>query len=491
VYVIVKPQTREQLIELCRNKPEQAADLLIALIAANNDMEARIQKLEERLNQNSHNSNSPPSSDGYKRINRPVRTKSNRSRGGQTGHLGTTLKMVGTPDEIVNHTVSACGRCGRSLRREKMISYQRRQILDIPDPSLQVTEHQCETKICRDCGSTTTASFPDGITKSIQYGKNLKSFAMYLRHYQLIPSHRLREAMRDLFGCLISEGTFFDWDHDLYNALEQHEKGVKEQLKLAPVIHVDETGLFCEQKLNWLHGTSTPELTHYHIHAKRGTAAMNDIGILPEYHGVAVHDFWKPYLTYDCKHALCNAHLIRELDFIAETTQFLWASQIKNLLLHIHETVQKANLSGTPEQQRFKTLNAPALRSFKRRYNTLVSDALRSTPCQRSLPHKRGRTKQSKARNLAERLSDHRQAVLAFMHDFQVPFTNNQAERDIRMMKVKQKISGTFRSRYGAEIFCRVRGYLSTSRKNGFSAFDALSCAFNGNPFVPKIIYAE
>lgn len=454
-------------------------------------MEVRVQKLEERLNQNSRNSNSPPSSDGYKRVNRPVRPKSDRPRGGQVGHRGTTLKMVDTPDDIVNHAVSACGRCGRSLRREKTFSYQRRQVLDIPDPCLEVTEHRCETKVCPACGSTTTASFPDGITKSVQYGKNLKSFAMYLRHYQLIPSHRLREAMRDLFGCLISEGTFFGWDHDLYNALEQYEKGVKEQLKRAPVIHVDETGLFCEQKLNWLHGTSTPDMTHYYIHEKRGTAAMNALGILPEYHGVAVHDFWKPYLTYDCKHALCNAHLIRELDFIVETTRQHpsgtpdWASQIKNLLLHIHETVQNT------KQQRLKTLNAPALRCFERRYDTLVSDALRSTPCQRSSPHKRGRTKQSKARNLAQRLRDQKQAVLAFMHDFQVPFTNNQAERDIRMMKVKQKISGTFRSRHGAEIFCRVRGYLSTSRKNNFSAFDALSCAFNANPLVPKIIYAE
>lgn len=477
--------TREELIELCRTDPEQAVEMMVSLEAAIKLLEERIQQLEEQLKQNSHNSHKPPSSDGLKRVPQTVRPKSNRPSGGQKGHRGTTLKMVDTPDHIVTHTVGACRRCGRSLQRIKARSYRRRQVFDIPVPRLEVTEHRCAVKQCPRCGTTTTASFPAGITKAAEYGKNLKSFAMYLQQHQLLPSDRLQETLRELFGCSLSEGTLFNWEHQLHNLLEMPEQEIKEQISQAPVIHTDETGMYCEATLHWLHAASTEQLTYYALHPKRGTAALNAIGILPEFDGVAVHDFWKPYLSYDCQHALCNAHLIRELEFFSQTTRQRWPEKFKELFYQMHHAVENA------KERALKMLKAQTLRGFERRYDDLLAMAFRSNPRQRGSPHRRGRKKQSKARNLLERLRDYRASVLAFLYDFRVPFTNNQVERDIRMMKVKQKISGTFRSRHGADAFCRVRGYLSTARKNGLSAFDALLRAFDETPFIPKTSYAE
>lgn len=481
----IKTRTREELIEFCRTEPEQTADLILTLKGAVDLLERRIQTFEEQLKQNSQNSHKPPSSDGYKRNTQTTRPKSDRPSGGQQGHQGTTLKMVDIPDHTITHRVTACRGCGGSLRHIDSTSYQRRQVFDIPDPRVEATEHQCETKRCPRCGITTTAEFPETVTKAAQYGKNLKSFALYLKQHQLLPSDRLQEAMRDLFGCSLSEGTFFNWDNELHATLEHHEQRVKEQLHQAPVVHTDETGLLCEQQLHWLHVTSTSKLSYYQRHPKRGTKAMDAIGILPEYDGIAVHDFWKPYFSYPCNHSLCNAHLLRELEFASETTRQRWPKQFQTLLRHMLKSVEKA------KEQALPSLDPRTVDYYERRYTMLLSKALRANPRQRGSPHKRGRIKQTKVRNLVERLRDYRASVVMFFHNFSVPFTNNQAERDIRMMKVKLKISGTFRSQRGADIFCRVRGYLSTARKNGLSAFEALVRAFDGNPFVPIINYAE
>lgn len=476
---------RETLIELCRTNPEQAADFILTLQRAIETLEERIQKLEEQLNQDSHNSHKPPSSDGLKRVPPRVRPKSDRPRGGQNGHPGSNLKMVDTPHHVVTHTVDKCRRCGRSLKRSRPKSYLRRQVFDIPAPQLEVTEHRCAVKQCTHCGTNTAASFPIGVTKAAQYGNNLKSFALYLKQHQLLPSDRLQETLRELFGCSVSEGTFFNWEEELHKSLKEPEQEIKEQIVRSPVIHTDETGMFCEAKLHWLHAASTERLTSYALHPKRGKAGMNAMGILPEFGGVAVHDFWKPYFSYDCNHALCNAHLIRELEFLSETTRQRWPEKFKELFYRMHHAVEKA------KEEALTMLNPRTLRSIERRYDQLLATALRSNPRQRGSPHRRGRKKQSKARNLLERLRDYRAEVLAFLYDFRVPLTNNQVERDIRMMKVKQKISGTFRSAQGAAIFCRARGYLSTARKNGLSAFEALSRAFDRVPFIPKANYAE
>jgi transposase len=478
-------RTREELLELWRRDPEAVVKSFESLLSKIEALEERIRQLEAQLKQDSHNSHKPPSSDGLKRITKSARPKSNRSPGAQPGHEGTTLKMVARPDRVVRHQVVECRSCGRSLKRIQAQSYRRRQVFDIPEPRMEVTEHECEVKECPRCGTTTTASFPAEVTKAAQYGKTIKSIGTYLMQYQLLPSERTQAALADLFGCSVAEGTLFNWAKELHSNVEEPERKIKEQVAQAPVIHTDETGLFCEQKLQWLHVVSTPELTYYRVHPKRGKKAMDAIGILPDFTGKAIHDSWKPYFTYDCEHGLCNGHLIRELSFAYEQDQQRWAKKFSKLLLRIDRKVEDARC------QNKASLPSRTLRHFEHQYERLLAHGLRSNPRQRGSPHRRGRKKQTKTRNLLERLQKYRPAVLAFMYDFRVPFTNNQAERDLRMTKVKQKISGTFRSQRGAEIFCRIRGYISTARKNGISAFDAVSRAFTGDPFIPVVNYAE
>lgn len=481
----ITTRTREEFIELCRSNPEKAVEILESLANTVALLEERIKRLEEQLKQDSHNSHKPPSSDGLKRTTKSVRSKSGRSPGAQPGHEGTTLKMVSKPNHVVKHAVTACGGCGRSLRGVKSRSHHRRQVFDIPTPRLEVTEHQREIKECPHCGTITTAPFPAGVTKASQYGKNIKSIATYLMQYQLLPSERTQAALSDLFGCSVAEGTLFRWAEQLHTILEAPEQTIKEQLLSAPVLHTDETGLSCQGKLHWLHVNSTAHLTHYGVHPKRGTEAMNAIGILPHFRGRAIHDSWKPYFSYDCAHSVCNAHILRELTFAHEEDYQRWAKDLKQLLLRIERSVE------TARQRHRQCLSARSRRHFQRQYDRLLALAWRQNPRQRGSPHRRGRKKQTKTRNLIERLCNYRAAVLAFMYDFRVPFTNNQAERDLRMVKVKQKISGTFRSARGAEIFCRIRGYISTACKNGLSAFDALAHALAGNPFIPQPKYAE
>jgi hypothetical protein len=350
---------------------------------------------------------------------------------------------------------------------------------------MEVTEHRCAVKRCPSCGTRTAAAFPAGVTKAAQYGPNIKTIASYLMQYQLLPSERTQSALADLFGCSVAEGTLFGWAKHLHKTWEAPEEAIKDQLRQAPVLHSDETGLFCEAKLHWLHVSSTEHLTHYGVHRKRGTEAMDAIGILPMFRGRAIHDSWKPYFVYACTHSVCNAHLLRELTFAHEEDRQRWAKDMKQLLLRIERSVTAAR------RRHRQCLTRRSLNHFERQYDRILALALRQNPRQRGSPHRRGRKKQTKTRNLIERLRDYRAAVLAFMYDFRVPFTNNQAERDLRMAKVKQKISGTFRSLVGAEIFARIRGYISTARKNALTALEALRRAFVGNPFIPSINFAE
>ncbi len=484
--------TRAKLLTLYAEGPDAVVQFFELLLAEVDELKQIISKQEERiatlegqLKQDSHNSHKPPSSDGLKRTTKNVRPKTDRSSGAQPGHEGTTLKMVSTPHHVVKHAVTACSGCGRSLGRLQSKSYRRRQMFDVPTPRLEVTEHRCEIKECPACGKTTTAAFPAGLTKAAQYGVNIKSIAAYLMHYQLLPSERTGAALSDLFGCCVAEGTLFRWAEELHTKLETPEQTVKEQLLQAPVLHSDETGLFCQAKLHWLHVNSTAHLTHYGVHPKRGTEAMDAIGILPRFGGTAIHDSWKPYFSYACTHSVCNAHILRELTFAHEEDHQRWAKDMKQLLLRIERSVDNAR------QRQQHSFSPRSLRRFERQYDRVLALALRHNPRQRGSPHRRGRKKQTKTRNLIERLRTYRAAVLAFMYDFRVPFTNNQAERDLRMAKVKQKISGTFRSPRGADIFCRIRGYISTARKNALAPFDALLRAFTDNPFVPSLNYAE
>ena len=442
---------------------------------------ALIQELRDQLAKNSQNSGKPPSSDGLKKPRtRSLRKKSGRRSGGQKGHQGHTLKMVEQPDQIQVYEASTCSHCATDLQSVEPCGYEKRQVFDVPPVRIEVTEHQAEVKTCPGCGQQVKGDFPSDVTQPVQYGPRLKAQASYLNNYQFIPLARTCELLGDFYGHTPSEAFVLDANATLVDQAEPSLATIKQQLIAADVAHFDESGLRVEDRLNWLHVASTNQLTYYAVHPKRGQVGMKALGILPEFKGRAVHDHWKSYFTFDnCQHALCNAHHLRELQFVLDQYEQNWAREMAQLLLDIKDEVHEAPLDQT-------TLSPELLAHFEQRYNELIAQGLEANPPPADPPpRKRGRKKQSPPKNLLDRLQQFKPQVLAFMYDFRVPFDNNSAERDVRMVKVKQKVSGTFRTRTGAETFCAIRSYISTVRKHGRNVLDAIHDALTGNPFVP------
>lgn len=437
-----------------------------------------VRELKEQISKNSRNSSKPPSSDGLRKPEpKSLRGKSERKPGGQKGHEGETLKMAAHPDEVVVHGASRCERCGCSLDGAAA-EVERRQVFDLPPSRLKVTEHRAETRNCPSCGHVNRASFPQGVSAPVQYGEHIRSIAVYLLEYQLLPYDRTSELMADLFSAPMSTGTLANMVSECDACVEPTVERIKETIRGSAVVNFDESGGSVNGKLNWFHVASTETATHYELHAKRGSEAMDDIGILPGFQGRAIHDFWKPYLGYDCGHGLCNAHLLRELIFVHEEIGQRWAGEMIGHLLAIKGAVDEAKAN---------RLSKKYLRRFERRYRRILKMGRVENPVARREPgrRKRGRPKKSKAANLLGRFEGYRNEILAFMYDFRVPFDNNLSERDIRMLKVRMKISGAFRSEEGGKAFCRIRGYISTARKNAVNAIDAIRSAFAGKPFVP------
>lgn len=444
---------------------------------------ARVKDLADRLATDSHNSSKPPSSDGFaQKKARSLRQKSGKKPGGQPGHPGTTLRFSETPNEVLIHRPVACRGCGEALAGEPATGTERRQVVDLPPLSLTVVEHRAERTACPRCGVTTAAEFPDAVSQPVQYGPRLHALGVYLIEYQLLPYDRANELLTDVFGGAPAEGTLVQAVGRCAAGLVETEAAIKEALRQAAVGHFDESSLRIAGQRQWLHVASTATLTHYGVHPKRGKEASDAQGILPDFGGRAVHDGWAAYQQYDCTHALCNAHHLRELTAIAEHDQQSWAAEMKTLLVTIKTAVDQARAAGA------ECLPEPTRQTFRAQYHALLADGLAANPPPAAaLPRKRGRPKQSKAKNLLDRLSTHEHAVLAFLEDFRVPFDNNQAERDIRMLKVQQKISGGFRSPAGAADFCRIRGYVSTLRKQGQQILTALHQVFLGTPIVPDL----
>jgi transposase len=411
---------------------------------------------------------------------RSLRKKSGRRSGGQKGHQGHTLKMVEQPDQIQVYEASTCSHCATDLQSVEPCGYEKRQVFDVPPVRIEVTEHQAEVKTCPGCGQQVKGDFPSDVTQPVQYGPRLKAQASYLNNYQFIPLARTCELLGDFYGHTPSEAFVLDANATLVDQAEPSLATIKQQLIAADVAHFDESGLRVEDRLNWLHVASTNQLTYYAVHPKRGQVGMKALGILPEFKGRAVHDHWKSYFTFDnCQHALCNAHHLRELQFVLDQYEQNWAREMAQLLLDIKDEVHEAPLDQT-------TLSPELLAHFEQRYNELIAQGLEANPPPADPPpRKRGRKKQSPPKNLLDRLQQFKPQVLAFMYDFRVPFDNNSAERDVRMVKVKQKVSGTFRTRTGAETFCAIRSYISTVRKHGRNVLDAIHDALTGNPFVP------
>jgi transposase len=445
------------------------------------EQEAVIRSLRDQLAKNSRNSGRPPSSDGLKKPRtRSLRKKDGRRSGGQQGHEGHTLKMVGQPDHIQVHKVSACPHCATDLQSVEPCKQERRQVFDIPPVQVEVTEHQAEVKVCPTCGEQVKGEFPAEVTQPVQYGPRLKAQATYLNTYQLVPWARTCELLGDFYGHTPAEAIVSRSNANMLDRIEPSVDTIKQQLIAAEVVHFDESGLRVEGQLNWLHVASTDHLTYYDVHPKRGQDGMKAAGILPEFKGRAVHDHWQSYFTFKhCQHALCNAHHLRELQFIVDQYEQEWAQEMTQLLLDI-----KAEVDAAPPEQ--MSLPPGRLAHFEQRYDELIAQGLKANPPPPDPPpRKRGRKKQSPPKNLLDRLQQRKLQVLAFMYDFRVPFDNNLAERDVRMVKIKQKVSGAFRTRTGAETFCAIRSYISTVRKHGQNVIDALHSALMGNLFIP------
>ncbi len=435
-------------------------------------LQAEVQSLRQQLGLNSQNSSKPPSSD-FHHQGRSPRPRSRKKPGGQPGHRGETLRFSERVDLQEVHALRRCSHCGGDLSTAAVTDWTRRQVFDLPPLKLQVTEHRAEIKICPHCQTRNQACFPPGVTQPTQYGPQLQGLTVYLHDYQLLPFQRLQELATDLWGQPLSPGTLAQSEQRAAQRLLPFATQLQTELRAAEVVHYDETGFYQQGQRLWLHNASTAQATYYFPHAKRGEAAMTEAGILPHFTGIAVHDHWESYQHYtQCRHAFCNVHHLRELTHAEEGEHQPWAGKMKALLRHIKTSVDSAR------QQGHKALTLKKQQSYTKRYRSILQQAQATYPTPQRAPGQKGRLKQPKSKNLLDRLLLYEQETLLFMRDFQVPFSNNQAERDLRMVKVQQKISGCFRSVQGTQAFCRIRGFISTLKKRRQNVLNALTQLF-------------
>ncbi len=439
-------------------------------------LEARVAELEGRLAKDSHNSSKPPTSDGLGRRPRGQRTPSGKRSGGQVGHAGQTLAVVAVPDAVVRHVPERCARCQQPLAAAGTV-VERRQVHDLPPLRLEVTEHQVEEVRCPACGAFSRGTFPAAVGAPVQYGPRLRAVAVYLHAYQLVPEDRTAEALADLFGAPVSAGSLASWGQQAAETLAPTVTRIADLVAAGTHQHADETGMRVHGRLHWLHVNSTRWLTHLAWHARRGKAATEAIGIWPRFRGCATHDRWASYDAYRAgRHSWCGAHLVRDLTFLAEQQHQAWAGKLRDLLLAMHAATHAWRAQGADR------VPAHEQADWIARYHELLAAGYAAQPPPAPPRGGRGRPKQSPARNLLDALLHQAERVLAFLSDLRVPFTNNQAERDLRMVKLQQKISGTFRSDEGATAFCRLRSYLGTMRKQERNMLEALTAVFHGRP---------
>jgi transposase len=428
-------------------------------------------ELEKLVTKDSHNSSRPPSTDPpWAKRTKSLRRPSGKRPGGQPGHAGHTLRLTPKPQRVVTHRPARCRHCSAPLAAARGASVERRQVIKLVPARLRVTEHRAEVVRCSSCGRRTKASFPSDVSATVQYGPSILARALYLHDYQLLPYARAAEAMRELFGCAMSAGTLATAVRRCAAGLIETEVKIKRGLRRSPIIHADETGLRVKGKLAYVHVASNERLTHYAADARRGKAAIDEIDILPSYRGTCVHDGWLSYTHYSsCRHALCGAHLLRELTYFEELSEVTkaWAAPLKALLLEMKGVAERG---GAP-------LPTWQVEELMTRYDKRVAEGQEAPPPP-DVPPLACR----QARSLLRRLERRKEEVLRFLSDPSVPFDNNQAERDLRMVKLQQKVSGCFRTGEGARRFCRIRSYVSTARKQGREVLHALEGACKGEP---------
>jgi len=448
------------------------------------ELKAEVADLRRRLAQNSRNSSRPPSSDGLaKPAPKSLRRPSGRKPGGQQGHQGGHLAKVAVPDAIVDHLPSVCAGCRADLSGAPDVGHFARQVFDLPEIRLRVCEHRAQRRRCT-CGHETTATFPAAVTAPAQYGPRVRALGLYLVGFQHLPYARAAQLLSDWIGAPVSTGTLAAFIARGAEDLQPFLDEVHAQITAAPVAHFDETGARAQGLLRWLFCASTDTATFYSLHDKRGFDGLDHAGVLPRFTGIAIHDGFKPYRRYThTQHALCNVHHLRELLGIIEQRpddpQQSWAVRMDRLLRDLNATVQRTRASGED------WLDPSVLAGYRAAYAQIIAHGNHHNPAGTIPTGKRGVIKQTPARNLLVRLDRDREDVLRFAHDFRVPFDNNQAERDIRMITLQQKISGCWRTITGAEQFLALRAYLSTARKNDQPIAHALTALATGNAWLP------
>jgi len=474
-------EQKDELIRMLWPLQQQVQDLMAQMVV----MQDRIRQLEGRLALNSKNSSKPPSSDGLgKPAPKSLRLSGKKPNGGQQGHTGNTLRQSTRVDETIVHQADThCSVCRLELH-DHMIA-ETRQVFELPKLTMRTVAHQQIRSTCT-CGAVHLGAWPAGVTAPAQYGASVKAMAVHLNQYHLVPLARTAALMQDLYGAHLSQASIQSFAQDAARALRPTVAAIGQAVQCSNVVHADETGIRIKGKLHWLHCAVTSHLTWLAPHAKRGTQAFEALGLLKGIKGVLVHDGLISYKGLDCTHSLCNAHHIRELVYVHEQENEKiwdsWAQEMIDLLLRALAEVDLAGGALTEQRQGWFEGQWCKLLERGEEYNPLNQ---RTGTSQDAGLGTRGRLKQSKAANLLKRLRDHRQDVWRFMREDGVPFTNNLAEQALRMSKVKQKISGCFRTEHGADTFFTIRSYLATMHKQKANLFDCLLSVFSPQTIQP------
>lgn len=466
-----KCPSRDALIHLAKENPGAVADLIIELWARVEVLEAKVTELSK----NSRNSSKPPSSDkhGPRRPQTLTKEEPKRKPGGQPGHKGSTLEMRSDPDHVIEHGFDThCQICGGSLRHAEATGFDRRQVFEVPPIKLEVTEHRAPCGQCPHCCAPVRGSFPAAVQAPVQYGANVQALVSYLGAYQMLPCERTAEFFDDLFDCPMSAGTVRNILMRAGDHADPSVERIVENLREGPLLCADETGASLGGKNHWLHVACNSSLSYYFFHPKRGFEALEEMGILAGYTGALIHDYYRSYYRYEtCMHYLCNAHHLRDLTYVHEDLGQPWAKDMIELLLAAKELREKHDQGKGRMGPRTKN-------RILDDYRAIIKSGYAINPEPQKIAGKRGRTKRGKALNLLDRFRDREKEVLGFFLREGVPFDNNQAERDLRMIKAKLKISGCFRATDAAIAFAKLRSVISTARKAGRSILDTLKRMF-------------